>query len=160
MNIKEAEETSEEPTSKTGSLPPSDQDAEDEREFPHQNTPTSLWFTSFTMDPIKQLNHCTSQISIIGRSTPNLNKNCNQLPGWFDAWQNQAPGSVDPQQEVKIFGAEMIAQKKLILELKIMVHLPFTIFEDKRFQAVLETLAPQFEWPRHKMFAKIAEKLY
>ncbi|MBW0461478.1 hypothetical protein O181_001193 [Austropuccinia psidii MF-1] len=34
MNIKEAQETSEDPTRKTGSLPPSDQDAEDERQFP------------------------------------------------------------------------------------------------------------------------------
>ncbi|MBW0461275.1 hypothetical protein O181_000990 [Austropuccinia psidii MF-1] len=41
-----------------------------------------------------------------------------------------------------------------------MEHLPFTIFEDKKFQAVLETLAPRFEWPRHKKFARMAENLY
>ncbi|MBW0576580.1 hypothetical protein O181_116295 [Austropuccinia psidii MF-1] len=41
-----------------------------------------------------------------------------------------------------------------------MAHLPLTLFEDGKFQAVLEILAPQFEWPRCKTFARMAENLY
>ncbi|MBW0461274.1 hypothetical protein O181_000989 [Austropuccinia psidii MF-1] len=36
INIKEAQDTSGDPTRETGSLPPSDQDSEDDRQFPHQ----------------------------------------------------------------------------------------------------------------------------
>ncbi|MBW0571278.1 hypothetical protein O181_110993 [Austropuccinia psidii MF-1] len=82
------------------------------------------------------------KIVIMGCHTSNMNKHCKICAGWFNAWESESPGSIDPN-----MGARLAAETQMILNWELVkglvaVQVSFSIFESPQLQHALQCIAP------------------
>ncbi|MBW0528824.1 hypothetical protein O181_068539 [Austropuccinia psidii MF-1] len=104
--------------------------------------------------------HCSVKLTIIGCNTSNLNKHQSRCCGRFNAWANQAPGSIDPNLGAHLAAEEQEEILKELVKALVAIQVSFSIFETPRLQNVLKRLAPNFQWPCRRTLATLASQLY
>ncbi|MBW0470347.1 hypothetical protein O181_010062 [Austropuccinia psidii MF-1] len=107
-----------------------------------------------------KFNHCSFTIGIIGRNTSNLNKHQAKCVGWFTAWEDKSPCSINPNLGAKLASEEQETLQKSLIEGIVAIQLSFSLFETPRFRSLLSQLCPNFIWPKQRTIATIATQLY